>query len=313
MFRRAIITDEVSQEPAEAVRLAMRFGLQGVEIRSAWEKAPHELTRAQVRALRSLVQDAGLSVCAVASPCFKCTLDDPAQVGSHFDVLRRCLDLCGEVGSTIVRIFTYWGSGGSVDESLSAGRPGWPQVVPAIADRLAEAADVALSRGCRLGVENEPSVFGSSSQKVAQVLARAGHPALGAVWDPGNDVYVPEGAQPYPDGYEAISPHLLHMHVKDATRDPESGSVRAVPLGDGDVPYPRIFSRLLEDGYSGFASLETHYRIAQPLNEDAVRLPGGAAFSAGGAEASMLCLRRWEEMLLALPAAYTQEGQERRV
>lgn len=313
MFRRAVITDEVSQEPAEAVRLALRFGLEGVEIRSAWEKGPHEFTRAEARALRFLVQDAGLSVCAVASPCFKCVLDDPAQVRSHFELLRRSLDLCGDLGARIVRIFTFWDNGGPADGSPSGGRLGWPQVARVIVDRLAEAADVALSFGCRLGVENEPSVFGSNGRKVAQLLAIAGHPALGAAWDPGNDIYDPEGAQPYPDGYENISPHLLHVHVKDAARDPTSGSVRAVPLGDGDVPYPHIFGRLIKDGYTGFVSLETHYRTARPLSEEAARLPGGAGFSAGGMEASTLCLQRWEEMLSALSAAHAQEGQERKV
>jgi sugar phosphate isomerase/epimerase len=307
MFRRAIITDEVSQEPAEAVRLALRFGLEGVEIRSAWEKGPHEFTRAEVRALRSLVADAGLSVCAVDSPCFKCALDDPAQVRSHFEALRRCLDLCAELGTAVVRAFTFWSGHGSEGEQQPASRPGWPEVAPLISDRLAEAADVALSFGCRLGVENEPSVFGSNSRKVAELLARAGHPTLGAVWDPGNDVYDPECERPYPEGYEAVSPHLLHIHIKDAVRDPASGSARAVPLGMGEVPYPSIFKLLIEDGYTGFVSLETHYRMTGPLSEEAVRLPGGTAFSAGGMEASTLCLQRWEAMLSALEPAGMQE------
>jgi sugar phosphate isomerase/epimerase len=313
MFRRAIITDEVSQEPAEAVRLALRFGLEGVEIRSAWEKGPHELTRAEIRTLRSLVQDGGLSVCAVATPCFKCALDDPAQAQAHLEVLRRCLDLCGELGTTIVRVFTFWSAHDPEGKRQPAGRSGWPEVAPLIAGRLSEAADVAFSFGRRVGVENEPSVFGSNSRKVAELLARAGHPALGAVWDPGNDVYDPECERPYPEGYEAVSPHLVHIHIKDAVRDPASGSARAVPLGEGEVPYPSIFGRLIEDGYTGFVSLETHYRVAGPLSEEDARLPGGTAFSAGGIEASTLCLQRWEAMLSALSVAQAQDGQEGRV
>ena len=90
-------------------------------------------------------------------------------------------------------------------------------------------------------------------------------------------------------------------------RDPTSGSARAVPLGEGEVPYPRIFQRLIEDGYTGFVSLETHYRMTGPLSEEAARLPGGAAFSAGGMEASTLCLQRWQAMLSALEQAGMQD------
>ncbi|MDR7537874.1 MAG: hypothetical protein QN183_16155, partial [Armatimonadota bacterium] len=74
MFRRALITDEVSQDPAEGVRLAQRFGLDGIELRSAWERQPHQLARDQVRALRRMTDDARLAVCAVATPVFKCAL-----------------------------------------------------------------------------------------------------------------------------------------------------------------------------------------------------------------------------------------------
>jgi sugar phosphate isomerase/epimerase len=90
---------------------------------------------------------------------------------------------------------------------------------------------------------------------------------------------------------------MLHVHIKDARRDPATGAVSAVALGDGDVPLSAIFTRLGEDGYAGFTSLETHYRLSGPMSDDVTRLPRGAAFSAGGEEASELCLRRWAEIL----------------
>jgi len=307
VFRRAIITDEVSQEPEEAIRLAQRFGLDGIEVRSVWNRGPHELSRADVSRLRAMAGDAGLAVAAVATPCFKCSLDDPGQTRSHFEMLRRCLEVCGELGTTIARIFTFWRPEEHAAGPDWATHGTWAGLAARIADHLTRAVEIAGSFGCRLGVENEPSVFGSNGRRVADVLARAGHPALGALWDPGNDVYDPEGEQPYPEGYLALSPYLLHVHIKDARRNPATGSVQAVPLGDGEVPYSSIFARLVEDGYAGFVSLETHYRIAGPLSAEAARLPGGAAFSAGGLEASELCLRRWEAMLAALERAAVRE------
>ncbi|MDR7551322.1 MAG: TIM barrel protein, partial [Armatimonadota bacterium] len=104
----------------------------------------------------------------------------------------------------------------------------------------------------------------------------------------------------YPESYETLKGHLWHIHIKDARRNPTSGAVEAVALGDGQIPYRDIFRRLLNDGYAGFASLETHYRAGGALSEEAARLPGGTAFSEGGLEASIFCLRRWAQMLTAL-------------
>jgi hypothetical protein len=60
---------------------------------------------------------------------------------------------------------------------------------------------------------------------------------------------------------------------------------------------------LVRDGYTGCASLETHYRIKAHLSEEAVNRPGGSAFSEGGAEASRLCLQSWSAMMASLTEA----------
>ncbi len=291
VFRRAVVTDEVSQEPGVAIRLALKFHLDGLEIRSLWNKGPHELTPAEVRTLRTMIGDAGLAVCAVATPCFKCSLDNLDEVRAHLDILRRCQHLCAELEAPIGRIFTFWRHEDGI----------WDERAAAIADRLVEAAEIAQAGGLRLGVENEPSVWGSNAARVADLLRRAAHPALGAIWDPCNDVYDPEGERPFPDGYVAVRSRIVHVHLKDARKDPQSGAIAATALGDGDIPFPAIFSRLTEDGYSGFVSLETHYRIGGPLSDEVMRLPRGAAFSAGGEEASKLCLQRWAGILAAMP------------
>jgi len=158
-------------------------------------------------------------------------------------------------------------------------------------------AEIAQDFGRRLAVEHEPSVYASTAARVAELLALIRHQALGAVWDPGNTVYDPEEELVLPDSYDTLKPHLLHVHIKDARRDPASHTVAAVPLGDGQVSYPDVFRRLIDDRYAGFVSLETHYRVSGPLSEEAVRLPGGTAFSSGGLEGSIICLERWAHML----------------
>lgn len=297
MFRRAIITDEVSQDPADAVGLARRFHLGGIEIRSVWEKLPHQLSASEVRTLRGIARDGELEVCAVATAVFKCELGDHRQAREHLEMLKRCLDVCGELGAPVARVFTFWKAGAPGAPDLPGDALAWPEVAPAIADRLGHAGDIAGDFGLRLGIENEPSVYGSTCVNVADLLGRLNHPSLGAVWDPGNALFDPEGERPYPDGYEALRPHIVHVHIKDARRDPATKTTEAVALGDGEVPYRDVFRRLHDDGYAGFVSLETHYRVAAMLPKEVTRLPGGSGFSAGGLEASTICLERWDALM----------------
>ena len=49
---------------------------------------------------------------------------------------------------------------------------------------------------------------------------------------------------------------------------------------------PALLRRLAADGYAGWLSMETHYRLDSHLTEEQMRLPGGAGFSAGGAAAT---------------------------
>ena len=52
MFKRGVITDEISQQFEEAVELAVRYKLDSVEIRSVWEKVPHELDKEDIKKLK---------------------------------------------------------------------------------------------------------------------------------------------------------------------------------------------------------------------------------------------------------------------
>jgi sugar phosphate isomerase/epimerase len=68
MFKLAVFTDEVSQDFEKAIKLALEFGLDGVEIRSVWEKPPQNLTGDDVRRMKDILSRTDLKVCCIASP-----------------------------------------------------------------------------------------------------------------------------------------------------------------------------------------------------------------------------------------------------
>jgi sugar phosphate isomerase/epimerase len=75
------------------------------------------------------------------------------------------------------------------------------------------------------------------------------------------------------------------------------GTSESVRLGMGEVDYRGQLKALERDGYRGYLSMETHWRIRHAIPKDIVRQPKGSVFSAGGEEATRLCLESLRGML----------------
>ena len=104
MYRRAVITDEISQDLDLAVAMAADFGLDGIEVRTAWDVRIDRMSPEQLRRVRDVASARGLVVASLASPVFKCAIDDPAEVAEHFEILKRCMDVVGAILGLIISI-----------------------------------------------------------------------------------------------------------------------------------------------------------------------------------------------------------------
>jgi sugar phosphate isomerase/epimerase len=285
MFKLSFISDEASQDFAVAVQIAKEFNLDGLELRSVWEKAPHELSDEEVKLIAKMLKDASLQCPCIASPFFKCDFGDEEQYRQHIQILRRCIRVAHELGTNLIRVFTFWRKEGE--------QPSWD----AIADMFSEPIRIAESEGVILGIENEPSTNATNAAKVAELLSIIDHPNVKAVWDPGNDVFDPDREVPYPDGYERIKGFIVHVHLKDGVWVAEEGRFEPVPLGEGEVDYVGQLRALKQDNYSGWLSLETHYRPKVALPEDIVQMPKGSQFSFMGDVATRECLQNLFRLL----------------
>jgi sugar phosphate isomerase/epimerase len=282
MFRLSVITDEVSQDFQRVVDVCKQYGVQQVEPRSIWDTPPHKLTDEQLITIRRILNSAGLSACAIASPFLKCDLGDKQAYQDHLNILRRCVQMCHFFDCQIIRGFTFWKTGPA--EKV------WQQLLDAYAEpiRICEAEDVYI------GIENEASTHIGSAAEAERLYKDTNHPRIRAIWDPANEVYAADGELPFPTAFERMRPFMIHMHIKDAVRDPdEDAGARCVPVGDGGyIDYPAQLQALIDMGYEGACSLETHWRPQAALDEDLLNRPGGAAFSAGGEEASRICFEK---------------------
>jgi sugar phosphate isomerase/epimerase len=238
----------------------------------------------QLRRVKDTAEARGLVVASLASPVFKCGLDDHAEVVEHLEILKRCISAAHALETRLVRAFTFW----RVSNPSSR--------MAEICDRFAEATRVMEGSGLTLVVENEHTCNVATSEEIVALLGRLGDPAVRALWDPCNAYWTGE-QDPVGIGYERVRPFISHVHVKDALPACDSGHAATV-LGEGEVGVARQLAALRRDGYDGFVSLETHYRVHATLNDELVKRPGGSAFSAGGEEGTRRCLIAWNAMTL---------------
>lgn len=280
----AVFTDEVSQDLDLAVRMATRFGLDGVELRSVWSKPVQHLADADVERIRAALGEHNLAVAAIASPVFKCELQDDAAHQEHLDYLRSCIRTARKMGTNIIRVFAFWKRGPSA--------PVWDQ----IKEKFRPAVPIAEDAGVILGVENESSTYTATAAETARLITEIDSPAVKVVWDPCNEVTAEGGVTPYPDAYRHVEPWLVHLHVKDAVKGPDGGEAQMAPVGEGVIDWKGQLVELLKKDYQGYASLETHWR-PKALSEDLMNRPGGEAFSEAGEYASELCLKNLTRIL----------------
>ncbi len=289
MFTRAVISDEISQDLELAARMAREFGLDQLEIRTAWDVRVDNMSPAELDRVKRIASEHGLGIVSIASPFLKCDLGNTAEYQEHLTILRNAINAAHTLGAKVVRTFTFWNKGNLRDH--------FDEIVKG----YAEPARIAAGEGIVLGIENEHACYVGTGHEAAEFIEAVGSPAVKAVWDPGN-AYWTGRERAVPDGYERIKPHIAHVHLKDVLLHGPNGQAEATVLGRGEVGVAAQLALLLRDGYQGCASLETHYRVKAHLSEEAVNRPGGSAFSEGGEEASRLCLEAWNAMMASLPA-----------
>jgi L-ribulose-5-phosphate 3-epimerase len=283
MFKKGVITDEISQDLEYAAKMAAEFGLTGLELRSVWNKGVHELTEEELDRVLQIARSYNLEIPAVSSPFFKCNLDSPQEIQEHYEILAKTIQAAKKLGAKIIRGFAFWRKGPDFDEKL-------PQIVEQFQKPIA----MLKEAGMALALENEPSTYNCNAARTVQLLKALDSPQVRAVWDAGNDIYsLDEPERPYPEGYNIIKDYMIHMHMKDAVHDPETGKVEGVAIGTGQTNWRGQLKAILDDGYTGYLCLETHYRPVGKLSEEQLNRPGGADFSNLGDIASRECLENW--------------------
>ena len=274
----SIITDEVSQDFERVIAFARDFDLDGLEIRSVWDKGPHKLSDEEVEHIGEMARAANLEICGVAAPVFKCDLHNEVEVAEHAAIMQRCTQVAQRWNAPMIRVFTGWRADNPQSEH--------EHIAALFRDKL---LPVVEGKSITLGVENEsPCNCGSGSEVIA-FLELLNAPQATLVYDPCNS-FVLGMDDPLHEDYPALRGKVGHFHVKDAVRHDDKSE--CVALGDGKVSIAEHIEALRADGFDGWVSLETHWRMKTALDEKTQNLPGGQTFTQDAEPASRECMRR---------------------
>ena len=288
VFKLSVITDEVSQDLETVAKFADRFKLDGIEIRSVWNRNPQDLIN-KIDEIKKILKKYELKVSAIASPFFKADIASENEYQKHLDILKNCINLAKSLDTNIIRGFTFWRKN-HLDEHY----------LEKIIEKFQKPLEIIESEDVMLGIENEPSTFVGNGRELALFLDRLGSKNVKAIWDPGNNIWDPSGETPYPDGYQYVKDKIIHVHIKDGVRKGAGGKPECVAFGEGEIDYLGQLRALKENGYRDYLSLETHWRPGKQLSEDLISKPGGTEFSQLGEYASEICMRNLQKMLASL-------------
>lgn len=243
----AIVTDEISQDPATAVELGREWGLEWFEVRTLAGRRIPDVEPGVIDRLADALKSFGARVSATSPGFFKIPVDDERVGPGLADGFPRALALTRRLGADRMVVFGFLRP-----EGLDRAEEPPAQVV----DLLREMAERAAAEGVDCLLENEGVCWGDTGLRAAELIRRVGHENLSLNWDPGNSVHA-GSSSPYPDEYREISELVAHVHVKDMGQ--RQGKLVTVAPGEGIIEWPGQLAALRADGYDGFITVETHF------------------------------------------------------
>ena len=184
--------DEISPEPREQLAVLAAESITHLELRSAWSVNVADFTGEHLAGFRSMLDDAGVRVSAIGSPIGKIPVGAP--LGPELDRMRRIAGTARELGTTIVRVFSFFIPPGEPPERHR------PQVI----DRMAALAAIASEHGLILAHENEKEIYGDTADRCHDLITSVDSPALRATFDAAN--FVQCGVRPFDAGVSPAPP-----------------------------------------------------------------------------------------------------------
>jgi sugar phosphate isomerase/epimerase len=207
--------DEASEKLSGQIAALRRNGISMLEIRGVNGKNVKDLSRDEVKEIKTALDANGISVWSVGSPIGKISLAD--DFTAHTEDFKRILETSDILGAKHVRMFSFFPILGMSEE----------EVKEAVYGRIEALLSLTPSH-ITLCHENEKEIFGENTESC--LWLHRSFPRLRAVFDPANFVQCGVDTR---KAWEALRDYVEYLHIKDAVGD---GTVVPAGMGVGNVP-----------------------------------------------------------------------------
>ncbi len=245
------IADEAGNDLAVQVKAQKQLGWNRIELRMIQLPGMKEAVNiASVDGgifdqVRRILDEAELSV-----SCFASKIGDWSRpVDGDFSIdkadLVTAIPRMRQLGTNFIRVMSW-----PKDSKNLWSEYQWSQEA---IRRMEELVEIAADSGVTLAHENCSGWGGVSAENCQILLTEVDSPAFKVLFDTGNP---PTYGQNSFDWYQAVFPHIVYVHIKDAQK--VSGKDVYTWPGEGDGCVRKIVADLATHGYNGVYSIEPH-------------------------------------------------------
>ena len=218
---------------------------------------------------------AKLEACGVAVNCFGSTIANwGVKADGDFSLelakVQRAIPRMKRLGVSVVRIMSF-----AIDLDPQ-GRLLPDQKRALRFGRLRELCGLLIQAGITPVHENCLNYGGISWGRTLELLEAV--PGLKLVFDTGNPCLTQDFEKPFPypnqDAFEAwqrLKRYVVHIHVKDGWREPDTGKEHYVYPSEGPCRVKDILADCIAEGYEGWMTIEPH--MAAVFHDASVHSP----------------------------------------
>lgn len=245
MVQFSAFADEVCDDFKGQVEFLNSQNIRNIEIRFVNQKNIMDLSVAELKETKALLDSYSIGVSAIGSPIGKVRLDEDFK--SHFEKFKHAVELANYLNAPFIRVFSYYAPEGKLIDDYR----------DEVIERMTKKADYLSGTGLVMVHENESNIFGHSAENCVEIAKSVDSSNLKLAYDPANFVWGDNIKNNIEVCWPLMKQYTSHIHIKDW----EIGStdVGAMP-GTGDAQIPELLVELAKMEYSGFITLEPHLK-----------------------------------------------------
>lgn len=239
-FKIGCIADCFKTDIKTAIKKSEDLGISGIQVWATGGYISPDMTSATKKELLDMIKSSGLCVSALCGDLGHPGFSDPSLNDERIEYSKRIIDLAKELETNVVTTHV-----GSIPEDNTCER------YAAIQEACYKLSQYADSIDAHFAIETG----GEKASVLKSFLDTLGSRGVAVNFDPANLVMC-RGEDAAQAAY-VLRDYIVHTHAKDGKADPsaEWGYVE-LPLGEGNVCFPKYLAALKDIGYRGFLTIE---------------------------------------------------------